>query len=129
MRNAQRLVSLGVPPELAKELTCQMERNSESSVSVTSAQISDAGTVGKEVLQAKDQTAARKTLGAGTSDLSIGTTSGTAKAGDYVPTTAEVSAALKAKPQISALVSPAADYASLKEATAAIKSLMEALKA
>ena len=37
-----------------------------------------------------DQSAARAVIGAGTSNLVIGTTSGTAKAGDYVPTKADV---------------------------------------
>ena len=37
-----------------------------------------------------DQAAARAAIGAGTSNLALGTTSATAKAGDYVPTKAEV---------------------------------------
>lgn len=45
------------------------------------------------------------------------------------PSTAQVSSALKAKTQIAALVSPTADYASLTTATAAIKSIIDALKA
>lgn len=39
----------------------------------------------------------------GTSNLALGTTATTAKAGNYTPTTAEVANALKAKTQISAL--------------------------
>lgn len=59
----------------------------------------------------------------------VGTTATTAKAGNYVPTSAEVANALKAKVQITALVSPTADYADLTAATAAIKSIIDALKA
>lgn len=59
----------------------------------------------------------------------IGTTAATAKAGNYTPTSAEVGNALKAKAQIAALVSPTADYADLTAATAAIKSIIDALKA
>ena len=59
----------------------------------------------------------------------IGTTATTAKAGNYTPTSTEVGNALKAKPQIAALVSPTADYADMTAATAAIKSIIDALKA
>lgn len=59
----------------------------------------------------------------------IGTTATTAKAGNYTPSTAEVSTALKAKTQIAALVSPTADYADLTAVTAAIKSIIDAIKA
>lgn len=45
------------------------------------------------------------------------------------PSTADVSAALAAKTEIAALVSPTADYANLAAATAAIKSVIDALKA
>ncbi|WP_181063728.1 hypothetical protein [Nocardia nova] len=53
--------------------------------------ISDATVVGKAVLRAADQLAARNAIGAGTSNLAIGTTSSTAKAGDYQPTAANIS--------------------------------------
>ena len=39
---------------------------------------------------ATDQAAARSAIGAGTSDLAIGTTASTAKAGNYVPTWGEI---------------------------------------
>lgn len=54
--------------------------------------ISNASTVGKSVLTAADGPAARSAIGAGTgnSNLVIGTTSTTAKAGDYVPTWSEI---------------------------------------
>lgn len=51
-------------------------------VTVTSSDISDASTVGKAVLVAKDAAAARTAIGAGTSSLTIGTTATTAMAGN-----------------------------------------------
>jgi len=57
---------------------------------VTSAQISDATDVGRDVLTAEDAATARSAIGAGTSDLTIGTTASTAKAGNYQPTVAQV---------------------------------------
>ena len=52
---------------------------------VTSNDITDATDVGKSVLTASTQEAARDVIGAGTSNLTIGTTASTAKAGDYSP--------------------------------------------
>lgn len=52
--------------------------------------ISDATTVGRAVLTASDAAAARTVIGAGTSNLAIGTTSSTAKAGNYQPTAASI---------------------------------------
>jgi hypothetical protein len=57
---------------------------------VTAANISDATTVGREVLTAADTAAARTAIGAGTSNLAIGTTAGTAKAGDWKPAAADI---------------------------------------
>ncbi|QLF83533.1 minor tail protein [Gordonia phage RedWattleHog] len=54
------------------------------------AQISDSTTVGRAVLTAADAAAARSAIGAGTSSLALGTTAGTAKAGDYAPTWGEI---------------------------------------
>ena len=51
---------------------------------------SDATTTGRNVLKAVDGPAARTAIGAGTSNLTLGTTSAAAKAGDYVPTWIEV---------------------------------------
>lgn len=51
----------------------------------TASQVSDASVVGKAVLTAADAAAARTAIGAGTSSLALGTTAGTAKAGDYAP--------------------------------------------
>lgn len=54
--------------------------------------LSGAGTAGKAVMKAADAEAARAAIGAGTgnSNLAIGTTAGTAKAGNYQPTWEEV---------------------------------------
>lgn len=57
----------------------------------TASQISDSTTVGRSVVTATDAAAARTAIGAGTSNLAIGTTSTTAKAGDYQPTAANIS--------------------------------------
>lgn len=53
--------------------------------------ISDAGTVGAEVVKATTQAAARTAIGAGTSNLTIGTTGSTAKAGNWAPAVADLS--------------------------------------
>lgn len=66
---------------------------------------------GKAVMKATDATAARTAIGAGTSNLAVGTTDSTAKAGNYVPTSAEVAAGLKAKAQIAALAAVSAPNA------------------
>lgn len=52
--------------------------------------ITDATTIGKSVLRATDASAARSAIGAGTSNLAIGTTASTAKAGNYTPSWADV---------------------------------------
>lgn len=57
----------------------------------TASAISDSTTVGRSVLMAADAATARSAIGAGTSSLAIGTTSSTAKAGDYQPTSANIS--------------------------------------
>jgi hypothetical protein len=56
-----------------------------------STDITDATAVGISVLTAADAATARAAIGAGTSDLVIGTTSDTAKAGDYTPPDATTS--------------------------------------
>lgn len=57
---------------------------------ITAADITDSTAVGRSVLTATDAAAARGAIGAGTSNLVIGVTSTTAKAGDYTPTAAEI---------------------------------------
>lgn len=53
--------------------------------------LTDATTVGKAVVKAATQADARTAIGAGTSSLALGTTSSTAKAGDYQPTAENIS--------------------------------------
>lgn len=53
--------------------------------------ITDATTVGKALMRAVDAVAARSAIGAGTSNLALGTTSSTAKAGDYQPAATNIS--------------------------------------
>lgn len=55
------------------------------------ADISDSTATGRSVITAASAAAARSAIGAGTSDLAIGTTSSTAKAGNYVPAWGDVS--------------------------------------
>lgn len=59
----------------------------------TASQISDATTTGKNVLTASSQSAARSAIGAGTSNLAIGTTATTAAAGNHTHTPASIGAA------------------------------------
>lgn len=54
--------------------------------------LSGAGTIGKTVMKAATAEAARTAIGAGTSNLTIGTTATTAKAGNYAPPTVTTSA-------------------------------------
>lgn len=79
---------------------------------VTSADITDATTVGVEVLTATDAAAARSAIGAGTSSLVVGTTAATAKAGNYQPTWEQVTN----KP---AVIGAGADAASARAAIGA----------
>jgi|GEM_PF-3052361 len=61
-----------------------------TSHSHTASQISDSTATGRSVVTAADAAAARTAIGAGTSNLTLGSTSTTAKAGDYAPTKADV---------------------------------------
>lgn len=62
----------------------------EAGGTITADAITDATTTGKAVLRASNTAAARDAIGAGTSNLALGTTSTTAKAGDYTPEWDEV---------------------------------------
>lgn len=89
-----------------------------------------AGTTGKAVMKAANAEAARTAIGAGTSSLTIGTTASTAKAGNYTPSTDEVSASLKAKTQIEALTEIAApEEATTEDVAVAVNAIIAALKA
>ena len=57
----------------------------------TAANISDSTAIGRSLITAADSAAARTAIGAGTSNLTIGTTGSTAKAGNYQPTAANIS--------------------------------------
>ena len=59
--------------------------------SITADSITDATTVGKALIRAANAAAARVAIGAGTSNLVIGTTAADAKAGNYQPTAANIS--------------------------------------
>ncbi len=59
--------------------------------SVSVDDITGATTTGKALMKAADAAGARTVIGAGTSNLAIGTTSTTAKAGDYQPAAANIS--------------------------------------
>lgn len=74
--------------------------------------ITDATTIGKNVLRATDAAAARTAIGAGTSNLAIGTTASTAKAGNYTPAWADVTG----KP---AVIAAGADAAAARTAIGA----------
>lgn len=73
---------------------------------VTVDTLTGATTTGKALMKAASQEAARQAIGAGTSNLTIGTSASTAKAGNYTPAVAEVTglqAALDAKATTAAL--------------------------
>lgn len=77
-----------------------------------------------------NQSEARSAIGAGTSSLAIGTTASTAKAGNYTPSTSEVSNSLKAKSQISALTAIAdPSTATAEDIATAVNAIIAALKA
>jgi hypothetical protein len=75
---------------LRSEVTSGLSGKANASHTHPSTQISDATTVGRNVLTAANAAAARTAIGAGTSDLVIGTTAGTAKAGNWVPAWSDV---------------------------------------
>jgi hypothetical protein len=62
-----------------------LEPGGGGSTGVTAANITDATAVGRQVITAANPAAVRTAIGAGTSNLAIGTTNTTAKAGDYAP--------------------------------------------
>lgn len=96
------LKAVSQPPTWA-QVTGKPTTFAPSSHTHTAAQISDATATGRSVLTASDAAAARTAIGAGTSNLAIGTTATTAKAGNYQPTWAQVSA----KPGLLTLASAA----------------------
>ena len=69
-----------------------LEQNSGGPTEITSSDITDATNIGVSLLTSEDEASARNAIGAGTgnSNLTIGTTATTAKAGNYVPTWSEI---------------------------------------
>ncbi|MGU3399155.1 hypothetical protein ACLBWS_05340 [Brucellaceae bacterium D45D] len=82
MAEAKRMIALGVPPVLANEIAKQITEAGGGPTSVTTSQISDATALGRSVMTAGDQASARAAMGAGTSNLALGTTATTALAGN-----------------------------------------------
>ena len=87
------------------------------------ANISDATTVGRSVLTAADAAAVRVAIGAGTSNLALGTTGSTAKAGDYQPTAANISDSTATGRSILT----AADAAAVRTAAGAMQNALSAI--
>lgn len=101
-----------------------------TATTVTVADITDSTDVGKALMKAVDAAAARTAIGAGTSNLAVGTAASQAKAGNYTPTSAEVSTALKAKTQIAALATVSvADATDLPTALTLVNSLKVSVNA
>jgi len=79
---------IGTPGKLAR---LAVQALVSGPTSVTAAQITDATTIGRSVLTAATAAAVRSAIGAGTSNLALGTTSITAAAGDHGHTAANIS--------------------------------------
>ncbi|MMZ43909.1 Head fiber protein [compost metagenome] len=75
---------------------------------VTVDNITDATAVGKSVLKSADAAAVRTAIGAGTSNLKVGTTAADAKAGNYAPAVADISGATALGKQLMAVADAAA---------------------
>lgn len=85
----------------------------------TAEQISNATTVGRNVLKATDAAAARTAIGAGTSSVVVGTGAGDAKAGNYQPTAANISDASATGRNVLTAASQAAARTAIGAAAAA----------
>jgi hypothetical protein len=72
------------------DLTTDLAGKAAVSHTHISTQISDSTSTGRAVLTAVDAADARTAIGAGTSNLVLGSTSSTAKPGDYVPTKSDI---------------------------------------
>lgn len=83
--------------------------------SITADSITDATTIGKALIRAADAAAARTAIGAGTSNLVVGTGGSDAKAGNYQPTAANISDATT----IGRTILTAADAAAVRTAISA----------
>ncbi|WP_339200470.1 head fiber protein [Paenibacillus sp. FSL P2-0322] len=76
--------------------------------SVTVDSITDASDVGKNLLKVADASAARTAIGAGTSNLKVGTAVTDAKAGNYTPAVADISGATALGKQLMTVADAAA---------------------
>lgn len=83
--------ALGDDPNFATTIAGQIAGKADAVHTHTASQISDSTAVGRSVLTAGTEAAARTAIGAGTSNLVIGTTAGTAKDGAYQPAAANIS--------------------------------------
>lgn len=68
----------------------ELESGGGTGGEITSDNISDASTIGKSLIKSESQAAARSAIGAGTSNLTVGTGATDAKPGNYQPTWAQV---------------------------------------
>lgn len=81
----------GKEPTVASGTTTQYYRGDKAWATLNSAAISDATSLGRSVLTAVNAAAARSAIGAGTSNLAVGTTATDAKAGNWVPASTDIS--------------------------------------
>lgn len=89
MADARRFIELGMAPELAKELAKAINDGGGVEPTVAWDDVADKPAV---IAAGDTQAAARSAIGAGTSNLAIGTTASTAKAGNAVQTAAQTTA-------------------------------------
>lgn len=82
-------------------------------------EVSDSTAVGQALVTAADAASARTAIGAGTSNLSLGTTASTAKAGNWVPAASDISDATAAGRAILTAASAAAVLTLIGAAAAA----------
>lgn len=75
---------------ISTAVTTALAGKASTSHTHVAADISNSTAVGRSVITATDAAAARAVIGAGTSNLALGTTNTTAKAGDYVPAWSEI---------------------------------------
>jgi|SRR5699024_2089040 len=85
--------------ELLNKLEKQLEEGGGNGGEITSESITDATEVGKSVLKASSEAAARTAIGAGTSNLALGSTASTAATGDHVHSEYATQSALEALEQ------------------------------
>jgi len=80
----------GIAQSKITDLVTDLAGKAATSHTHVATDISDSSSVGRAVLTATDAAAARSAIGAGTSNLALGTTASTAKAGNYAPAWTDV---------------------------------------